>query len=307
LVDEPLLERPPEDYHLPKVKAHSTEELRTHLRGGRTLWCAGCTNGIVTRAMIDAFLSLGLDAEKVTVIAGIGCAGRITSYLDYSTVHTAHGRALAVASGAKLADPELDVVVVMGDGDCAAIGGNHLIHAARRNVDLTALIFNNQIYGMTGGQAGPTTPEGDLSKTSPFGNPEPAFDICELAWAAGATYVARATAYNYLKLVALIAGGIQHKGFSLVEAVSDCPTYYGRMNLGADAPTMLAAQKDQAVTIERYDLERDGIVAGRYPVGVLHHVERQEFIEAYDELRKRAGWSGGPANGPGVPERGQKP
>jgi 2-oxoglutarate ferredoxin oxidoreductase subunit beta len=153
---------------------------------------------------------------------------------------------------------------------------------------------------MTGGQAGPTTPEGDLSKTSPFGNPEPAFDICELAWSAGATYVARATAHNYLKLVSLIAGGLRHRGFSLVEAVSDCPTYYGRMNLGADAIAMLAAQKDQAVTVEKYDLEKDGIVAGRYPVGVLHHVERQELIEAYGELRKRAGWDGGgPAGGPG--------
>ncbi len=294
MVDEPLLERPPEDYHLPKVTAHATAELRTHLRGGRTLWCPGCTNGIVTRAMIDAFLSLELDPEKITVIAGIGCAGRITSYLDYSTVHTAHGRALAVATGAKLADPDLQVVVVMGDGDCAAIGGNHLIHAARRNVALTAIIFNNQIYGMTGGQAGPTTPEGGFSKTSPFGNPEPAFDICELAWAAGSTYVARATAYDYLKLVALIAGGVQHKGFSLVETVSDCPTYYGRMNLDVDATGMLVAQKDQAVKIDRYDLEKDGIVAGRYPVGVLHHVERREFIEAYDELRERAGWHAGP-------------
>jgi 2-oxoglutarate ferredoxin oxidoreductase subunit beta len=278
------------------VKAHSTDEVRGHLRGGRTLWCAGCTNGIVTRAMIDAILSLALDPQKVTVIAGIGCAGRITSYLDYSTVHTAHGRALALATGTKLADPELHVIVVMGDGDCAAIGGNHLIHAARRNVDLTAIIFNNQIYGMTGGQAGPTTPEGDFSATSPFGNPEPAFDICELAWAAGATYVARATSYNYLKLVGLVAGGLAHKGFALVETVSDCPTYYGRMNLDVDAAGMLAAQNDQAVTIEHYDIERDGIVAGRYPVGVLHHVERQEFIEAYDELRARAGWSGGSAS-----------
>ncbi len=286
------MERPPEDFKLPRVKAHTTAELRRHLRGGRTLWCAGCTNGIVTRAMLDAFLSLELDPDKIVVVAGIGCAGRITSYLDYSTVHTAHGRALAVATGAKLADPELEIVVAMGDGDCAAIGGNHLIHAARRNIDLTAIVFNNAIYGMTGGQAGPTTPEGDVSKTSPFGNPEPAFDICELAWAAGATYVARATAYDYLKLVRLIAGGIAHRGFSLVEAISDCPTYYGRMNLGVDAVDMLAAQKEHTVEIEHYDLERDGIVGGRYPVGVLHHVERPRFVDVYDDLRKRAGYKG---------------
>ena len=229
--------------------AHPTAEIRARLRGGKTLWCAGCTNGIVTRALIDAFLSLGTDTEKIVVVAGIGCAGRITSYLEYSTLHTAHGRALAVATGAKLADPDLEIVVVMGDGDCAAIGGNHLIHAARRNVDLTALVFNNSIYGMTGGQAGPTTHEGDRSKTSPFGNPEPAFDICELAWAAGATYVARGIPHAYLKLVQLIAGGIAHKGFSLVEAVSDCPTYYGRMNTKLDAAGMLAAQKEAAVAV----------------------------------------------------------
>jgi len=291
LVDEPLIAKPREEHALPRVVAHPTAEIRAQLRGGKTLWCAGCTNGIVTRALIDAFLSLGIDTEKIVVVAGIGCAGRITSYLEYSTVHTAHGRALAVATGAKLADPDLEVVVVMGDGDCAAIGGNHLIHAARRNVDMTALVFNNAIYGMTGGQAGPTTHEGDRSKTSPYGNPEPAFDICELAWAAGATYVARGIPYAYLKLVQLIAGGIAHKGFSLVEAVSDCPTYYGRMNTRLDAAGMLAAQKEAAVTVERYDPERDGPIAGTYPVGLLHHVERARFADVYAQVRRRAGYS----------------
>ena len=135
LVDEELLERSPQDTRLPKVTSHATSEIRRRLASPKTLWCAGCSNGIVTRALIDAILSLELDPDKVCVVAGIGCAGRITAYLDYSTVHTTHGRALAVATGAKLADPSLHVIVVMGDGDCVAIGGNHLIHAARRNIE----------------------------------------------------------------------------------------------------------------------------------------------------------------------------
>ena len=266
---------------------HATGEIREHLRSAKTLWCPGCTNGIVTRAMIDAYLSLGLDPEKVTVVAGIGCAGRITAYLKYSTVHSAHGRALAVATGAKLADPELIVSVVMGDGDCAAIGGNHLIHAARRNVDMTAIVFNNDIYGMTGGQAGPTTHEGDLSKTSPFGHPEPAFDICELARAAGATFVARGTPYAYLKLVQLLAGGLVHKGFSLVEVMSACPTYYGRFNQTPVPAEMLKLQQKQAVPVEKYKAGAP-MTEEQFPVGVLHHVERTEYLEAYEEVRRRA-------------------
>jgi 2-oxoglutarate ferredoxin oxidoreductase subunit beta len=287
LIDEERLERPPREPALPKVVAHSTAEIRRHLRSPKTLWCAGCTNGIATRALIDAIVSLDLSPDKVAVIAGIGCSGRITAYLDYSTVHCTHGRALVVATGAKVADPSLHVIVVMGDGDCAAIGGNHLIHAARRNVDLTAVVLNNAIYGMTGGQAGPTTHEGDISKTSPLGNVEPAFDICELARSAGATFVARGTAYAYVKLVQLIAAGIVHKGFSFVEIMSACPTYYGRMNASGDPADMLTAQKTQAVPVQRFQAGQAAL-RERYPVGVLHHAERAEYIEAYQELRRRA-------------------
>ena len=140
----------------------------------------------------------------------------------------------------------------MGDGDCVAIGGNHLIHAARRNIDLTAIVFNNSIYGMTGGQMSPTTFEGDLSTTSPYGNIEQAFDICELARAAGATYVARGTSWAYPQLVGLIAGGIVHKGFSFIEAMAACPTYYGRQNHGADPAEMLRRQRDRSVPVATY-------------------------------------------------------
>lgn len=222
----------------------------------------------------------------MVVVAGIGCSGRITAYLDYSTVHCTHGRALTVASGAKVADPSLKVIVVMGDGDSAAIGGNHLIHAARRNIDLTAVVLNNAIYGMTGGQASPATHEGDISKTSPYGNAEPAFDICELARAAGATFVARGTPYAYLKLVQLIAAGIVHKGFSFVEVVSNCPTYYGRQNGQSDPAQMLVAQKTQGVPVVRFQAAT--AANDNYPVGVLHHAERTEYVEAYAEVRRRA-------------------
>lgn len=287
MVDEDRLEQPPQDWALPKVRRHSTSEIRARLRSPRTLWCPGCTNGIVTRALVDALLSLEVHPDKVAVVSGIGCAGRITAYLRYSSVHTAHGRALALATGIRIADPSLTVLAVMGDGDCAAIGGNHLIHAARRNVDMTAVVFNNTIYGMTGGQAGPTTHEGDYSKTSPYGNPEPAFDICELARAAGASYVARGTPWAYLKLVQLLAGGISHLGFSLVEVMSACPTFYGRFNQTADPVALLRLQQKQAVPVEKYKAGH-AMTEEQYPVGVLHHMERPEYTAAYEEVRRRA-------------------
>ncbi len=287
LVDEELLEHAPHDTSLPRVTPHRTGDITRHLRTPKTLWCPGCSNGIVTRALIDAVLALELDPDRTCVIAGIGCAGRITTYLNWSTVHTAHGRALALATGAKAADPGLNVIVVMGDGDCVAIGGNHLIHAARRNIDVTAIVFNNSIYGMTGGQMSPTTFEGDLSTTSVYGNVEQAFDICELARAAGATYVARGTSYNYLRLAQLIAGGIAHKGFSFVEAMVACPTYYGRQNGLSDPAGMLKMQKDRAVPVDQFDHEGPRL-RDRYPVGVLHHAERREYTVAYAEVVKRA-------------------
>ena len=205
LVDEQKLEAAPHDAECkpPRIKPHTTSEITPWLRTPKTIWCPGCSNGTITRALIDAILGLQLDPEKVVVVAGIGCSGRIAQYLEYSTVHTAHGRALAVATGVKTADPSLHVIVAMGDGDCSAIGGNHFIHAARRNIDVTALVFNNSIYGMTGGQMSPTTHMGDKSTTSVRGNVEAAFDLSELAHAAGATYVARGTAWARARAAAL--------------------------------------------------------------------------------------------------------
>jgi len=286
LVDEELLERAPHDTSLPRVTPHTTAEITSHLRTPKTLWCPGCSNGIVTRALIDAVLTLDLDLERTCLIAGIGCAGRITAYINWSTVHTAHGRALTLATGAKAADPGLNVIVVMGDGDCVAIGGNHLIHAARRNIDVTAIVFNNSIYGMTGGQMSPTTHMGDKSTTSVRGNVEAAFDLSELAHAAGATYVARGTAWAYRQLVDVIAGGISHTGFSFVETMAVCPVYYGRFNLTSDPAEFLKSQKEHAVPVGKFADESR--LRERYPVGVLHHSERAEFAASLQAMSDKA-------------------
>jgi 2-oxoglutarate ferredoxin oxidoreductase subunit beta len=287
LVDRHALEEQCTSCAPPRIEPRPTHEIVKWLRATSTIWCPGCSNGIVTRALIDAIIGLELNPDKVVVVAGIGCSGRVAQYINCSTVHTAHGRALPVAIGAKAADPELHVIVVMGDGDSTAIGGNHLIHAARRNVNLTALVFNNSIYGMTGGQMSPATHIGDHSTTSTYGNIEPAFDICELARAAGASYVARGTPYAYQQLVNVIAGGIVHQGFSLVEAMSICPTYYGRFNLTADPGDFLLSQKQHAVPADKFD-PGESRTHDRYPVGVLHHAERAELIAGLEDVRRRA-------------------
>jgi 2-oxoglutarate/2-oxoacid ferredoxin oxidoreductase subunit beta len=287
LVDETVVEHEPVGCAAPRIQPHTTPEIRAAMRASKTLWCPGCSNGIITRALIDAILGLELDPDKVVVVSGIGCSGRMTAYLNYSTVHTAHGRALPTATGAKIADPDLHIIVVMGDGDCAAIGGNHLIHAARRNIDLTALVLNNSIYGMTGGQTSPSTHLGDKSTTTPLGNIEPAFDLCQLANAAGASYVARGTSWSYRQLVDVIAGAIVHRGFSFVEAMAVCPVYYGRLNLTPDPAEFLMKQKEHAVPADRFEPGQPRFQA-RYPVGVIEHVERTEFVAAYRDVQRRA-------------------
>lgn len=204
-----------------------------NLRGNKkfpTVWCPGCGNGVVLSAIVRAINKLGLDKNYITMVSGIGCAGRMPAYLDVNTVHTTHGRALAYATGIKLAKPEMEVIVVMGDGDACAIGGNHFIHTARRNIELTAIIVNNRIYGMTGGQYSPATPSGSFSTTSSYGNIDQPFDISKMAEVAGAGFVARSTVYHVAEMESLIEKGIEKKGFSVVEILSNCHTYYGRMN-----------------------------------------------------------------------------
>lgn len=239
------------------------------------IWCPGCAHGIVTKALVRAVSDLGLDRTKTVLVSGIGCSSRATGYLDFGTIHTTHGRALAYATGIKLARPELKVIVISGDGDASAIGGNHLIHAARRNIDLTLLVYQNGTYGMTGGQSAPTTRQGQISTTAPTGHFERPFDLCALAQAAGATFVGRGTAYHFELLARLLTKAISKKGFSFVEAISSCPTYAGRLN-GMDTGTQaLLAMRDNAIM-------GGGEGGGtRYPIGVLHDVEAPEWTEVY--------------------------
>lgn len=262
-----------------------------YFRPGRLphIWCPGCGNGIVTGAIVKAIDKLALEKDSVAVISGIGCSSRASGYLDFNTVHSAHGRALPVATGVKLADPSLNVIVVTGDGDATAIGGNHLIHAARRNIDMTVVLYNNSIYGMTGGQYSPMTPYGSKATTAPYATIEHDFDITELAKAAGATFVARATTFHTQVLIDLIAKGIQHKGFSIIEAVSACPISFGRQNKLGGPADMMKWQRDHAVMLPAWNKMTDEQRQDKFPIGLLYEVtDRKEYTEAYDELIARA-------------------
>ncbi len=262
------------------------EELERYLRVDRfpLMWCSGCGNGIVLSCMLRAIKKLDLDQDRTVLVGGIGCSSRAVGYLDFNTLHTTHGRALAFATGIKLARPELNVIVVSGDGDSMAIGGNHLIHAARRNIDLTLVIFNNSIYGMTGGQYSPLTPVGKNATTAPYGNIEPEFDVAELARAAGATFVGRSTTYHTGLLTRLIIEGIQNKGFSLIESIAACPTAFGRQNKMKSGTEMLLAQKESAVHINRAVKMSPEELEGKVVIGKLHRREAPEYTELYDRL-----------------------
>ena len=258
------------------------------------IWCAGCGNGIIMRDVAVALQELIDDPEvnlnrgKVVVVSGIGCSSRAAGYMDFDSIHTTHGRAIAFATGIKIAHPELEVIVLTGDGDCSAIGGNHLIHAARRNIGLTVVTFNNDIYGMTGGQYSPTTPTGDLGTTAPYGNIDRPFDIAQLAAGAGATFTARGSAYHVRETTELIRQGIMHKGFSLIDVYSVCPTYYGRKNHKGSAVDMLRWQKENMVPAARYYAMSEEEKKGKLLVGTLTHTDFPEYTAEYAKLIERA-------------------
>jgi len=253
-----------------------------------SIWCAGCGIGIVMSALIRAIDRIGLKNDKVAVVSGIGCTARMPVYMDFNTLHTTHGRALAFATGLKIAQPDMEVIVVMGDGDALAIGGNHFIHAARRNVGLTTIVVNNSIYGMTGGQYSPTTPIDGRATTAPYGNIEPPFPICDLAKAAGATYVARSTVYHALELDKYIEQAIRKTGFSLVEAVSYCHTTYGRLNKLGRPVDMMRNLKEKAIAqTAAKDLSPDDL-EGKIVRGIFWDIERPEYTAEYDKVIARA-------------------
>ena len=239
-----------------------------------TIWCPGCGHGILLRCVVEAIDRCGLDKDKVCIVSGIGCSSRAAGYVDFNTLHTTHGRALAFATGIKFANPELTVIVISGDGDALAIGGNHLIHAARRNIDITTIIFDNSIYGMTGGQYSPTTPTAHFATTAPYGNIDPTFDAIALAGAAGATYLARGTAYNPRPLTNYIEKGIKNKGFSLIEGVSGCPTYYGRKNKIPSAVDILKQQKDNSIDVKAAQNMTEEELAGKIVTGEFKNASK---------------------------------
>ncbi len=194
------------------------------------IYCTGCGNGTVINCTLTAVDQMDWDKDETVFVSGIGCSSRAPGYIVTDSLHTTHGRAIAFATGVKLTKPGLHVVVFTGDGDLAAIGGNHFIHGCRRNIDLTVVCMNNMIYGMTGGQGSPTTPCGAISTTTPYGATEPVFDLCELAIAAGANYVARWTSYHVKELTKAVKAGLETPGFSFIEVMTQCPTNYGRRN-----------------------------------------------------------------------------
>jgi len=257
------------------------------------IWCPGCGNGIVLGSLIRAVDKMGLSKDEVVLVSGIGCSGRMPVYVDFNTLHTTHGRALAFATGIKLVKPYLKVIVVMGDGDALAIGGNHFIHAARRNVDLTAIIINNHIYGMTGGQISPTTPYGMRATTAPYRNIEHELKIAELAATAGAAFVGRATVYHVKLLDNLIERAIEKKGFGVVEVMSPCPVQYGKLNRLGDAVKMMQWQRDNSVPVEKAKEMSPEELQGKIVIGVLMERELPIYQEEYEKIIERAKSSGG--------------
>ncbi len=249
------------------------------------VWCPGCGNGSIVKALLEAIGGLGLDQDKIVVVSGIGCSGRTPFILDFNTMHTTHGRALAFSTGIKLANPDLKVIVIMGDGDASAIGGNHFIHACRRNLDLTALVFNNGIYGLTGGQLAPTTPEGKRSTTSMTGSIEQAFDLVRLALGAGAGFVARTTSFDHKQMVSFMTRALSHKGFAFVDVITSCPTYFGRMNDVTQPYDMLEYIRDTTVPMEDFEACDQEPPPSVLPTGIFRETERLEYSALYAQRR----------------------
>lgn len=249
--------------------------------------CPGCGIGTIMATMVRAFIDLGISQDELCVVSGIGCSSRVPGYLDCDTFHTLHGRALPAATGVKLAKPEMKVVVIGGDGDIMAIGGNHFIHTARRNLDITVIVVNNFTYGMTGGQYSPTTPTHEKATTAPYGNVERSFDVCFIAKAAGAMFVARSTTFHVLHMKRMIELALTKKGFSVVEVISQCPTFYGRHQGIGDAVKMLEWLKSRSVDVKK--VSDPWQVKDKFVIGVLHdQMEVLPYTELYQEVRNRA-------------------
>ena len=253
--------------------------------------CPGCGCGQVLNAFVNAIHDLEIDPRTIISVTGIGCSSWIPSpYLKCDTLHTTHGRPVAFATGVKVIRPQSSVVVIAGDGDLAAIGGNHLIHAARRNVGLAVFLVNNYIYGMTGGQVSPTTPFGVPTTTTPQGNAEYPLRIAELVAAAGANYVARWTTYHIRKLIGSMKKALQKKGFSFIEIVSQCPVSYGRRVGLRDGVAFMEYFKENSLSVAKARSMSEQELEGKIVVGKLVERNRIEFTESLrrvNEIVKR--------------------
>lgn len=261
---------------------------RSHVK--RTTTCPGCGNGIVAQAILRAIDELSLNMDDFVFVSGIGCSAWIPSPLFAAdTLHTTHGRPIAYATGVKLGRPDMNVMVVSGDGDLTAIGGNHLIHAARKNIDLTVVLVNNGIYGMTGGQTAPTTPLGLTTITSPYGTMEHPLDISATIVAAGAPFVARWTTAHPRQLTRSIKKGIQKKGFALIEAISQCPVQFGRVSKLGKATDFLQHYKKNSVSFSKASgLSREEL-AGRIVIGEFVDIEKPELSSQWTDLKLQMG------------------
>jgi 2-oxoglutarate ferredoxin oxidoreductase subunit beta len=252
-----------------------------------TLWCWGCGDGVILKSFIRAVDKLGINKDDMCVVSGIGCSGRFSSYVDFNTVHTTHGRTIAYATGIKLANPDKHVVCVAGDGDSLAIGGNHTIHGCRRNIDITFIIINNFIYGLTNSQTSPTTPQGMWTVSQKAGNIDPTFDTCKLAIASGASFVARESVNSPKRLEKVITQALEHKGFSLVEALSNCHINLGRKNKMNSAMANLDWIDSITVSKKKYDAMSEEERLNLLPTGVLHqNKEVAEYCDMYAEIQK---------------------
>ncbi len=264
-----------------------------YMRGPKfpLIWCPGCGHGIVMKSILRAVDRVGWNRDDMVMVSGIGCSSRMPGYVDFNTLHTTHGRAIPFATGVKMANPDLHVVVITGDGDATAIGGNHYIHAARRNIDLTVVLLNNTIYGMTGGQVSPTTPVGKRASTASFGNIEASFNISGLAEAAGASFVARGTAYGAVQLSKYIEKALLKKGLSVVEAMSPCPTVFGRRNSMRTPVQMIEDLHERSVPVKKAATMTKEELEDKIVTGVLTDIEKPEYTAEYKKLIAKLGGS----------------
>ena len=252
-----------------------------------TLWCWGCGDGVILKSVIRAIEKIGWNVDDVCVVSGIGCSGRFSSYINCNTVHTTHGRTLPYATGIKLANPDKKVIVVGGDGDGLAIGGNHTIHASRRNIDLNYIIINNFIYGLTNSQTSPTTPQGMWTVTMSRGNIDPTFDACKLVEAAGASFIARETMLDPKKLERVLVKGFEHKGFSFIEVFSNCHVNLGRKNKMATAMANLEWIDSISMAKAKFDKLEPEEQKGIFPTGILKHdTEAAEYCDSYEKVKE---------------------